>query len=315
MHDKDNNSAIQFMATSPKEEKKPLHPRNKHHSRYDFALLVKACPELRDFISINPYGDESVDFANPAAVKTLNKALLKQFYNVTHWDIPEGYLCPPIPGRADYIHYLADLLADGNNGKIPTGKAVKVLDIGVGANCVYPIIGHQEYGWTFVGADVDKKAVQSAKNIIEANSDLNGAVQIRLQPSPEHFFKGIIKTGERFDLTLCNPPFHASAADAAAGAQRKLSNLGKKPDVLNFGGQPVELWYKGGELAFITNMVKESALYANQCTWFTSLVSKSATLSSVYYALEKVGATLIKTVEMAQGQKISRFVAWTFQKK
>ena len=180
---------------------------------------------------------------------------------------------------------------------------------------MYPIIGHQEYGWTFVGADVDKKAVQSAKNIIEANSDLNGAVQIRLQPSPEHFFKGIIKAGERFDLTLCNPPFHASAADAAAGAQRKLSNLGKKPDVLNFGGQPVELWYKGGELAFITNMVKESALYANQCTWFTSLVSKSATLSSVYYALEKVGATLIKTVEMAQGQKISRFVAWTFQKK
>jgi len=302
------------MNPSPKEEKKPLHPRNKHRSRYDFALLVKACPELRDFIYLNPYGDESVDFANATAVKTLNKALLQQFYGITHWDIPEGYLCPPIPGRADYIHHLADLLADGNKGKIPTGKSVKVLDIGVGANCVYPIIGHQEYGWTFVGADIDQRAVQSAKNIVEINPDLKDKIKIRLQPNPGHFFKGIINPGEHFDLSLCNPPFHASAAEAAAGSQRKLNNLGKKKDVLNFGGQPVELWYKGGELAFITNMVAESAGYANQCTWFTSLVSKSATLPSVYYAIEKVGATQVRTVEMAQGQKISRFVAWTFQK-
>ena len=295
------------------EEKKLLHPRNKHKSRYDFAALVKSLPELRSFVKLNPYGDESVDFADPEAVKTLNKALLKMDYQIDFWDIPEGYLCPPIPGRADYIHYLADVLAIGNGGSIPTGKGVKVLDIGTGANCVYPIIGHQSYGWSFVGTDVDKKAVQSARSIVSSNPALTDAIQIRLQPNPEHIFKGVIKPTERFDITLCNPPFHASAEEAAAGSQRKLNNLGKTKQVLNFGGQHVELWYPGGEVSFIRQMILESSEIAEQCRWFTSLVSKSANLPFIHTLLERAGAAEVKTVEMAQGQKVSRFVAWTFQ--
>ena len=295
------------------EEKKLLHPRNKHKSRYDFAALVKSLPELRSFVKLNPYGDESVDFADPDAVKTLNKALLKMDYQIDFWDIPEGYLCPPIPGRADYIHYLADVLAIGNGGSIPTGKGVKVLDIGTGANCVYPIIGHQSYGWSFIGTDVDKKAVQSARSIVSSNPALTDAIQIRLQPNPEHIFKGVIKPTERFDITLCNPPFHASAEEAAAGSQRKLNNLGKTKQVLNFGGQHVELWYPGGEVSFIRQMILESSEIAEQCRWFTSLVSKSANLPFIHTLLERAGAAEVKTVEMAQGQKVSRFVAWTFQ--
>jgi len=302
------------MATPAKEEKKLLHPRNKHRSRYDFALLVKGSPALRDFIIVTPYGEESIDFANPAAVKMLNKALLKEHYGIAHWDIPENYLCPPIPGRADYIHYLADLLAEGNEGKIPTGKGVKVLDVGVGANVVYPLIGHQEYGWTFVGSEVDKRAVEAVKNIVAANTNLNNAVSVRLQIDPEKVLEGIIKPGEKFDLTLCNPPFHSSAEAAAIGSQRKLHNLGKNSKVLNFGGQPVELWCKGGEITFIQTMVKESVAYGDQVTWFTTLVSKSANVPDVYYMTDKVGAARVKTVEMAQGQKTSRFVAWSFQK-
>ena len=67
----------------------------------------------------NQFGDESVDFANPAAVKALNRALLRQDYGLDYWDIPAGYLCPPIPGRADYVHYLADLLAADRGGGAP----------------------------------------------------------------------------------------------------------------------------------------------------------------------------------------------------
>ncbi len=297
------------------EEKKLLHPRNKHRSRYDFSQLLKGCPDLRDFIVLTPYGEESVNFSDPAAVKMLNKALLKQFYRIT-WDIPDGYLCPPIPGRADYIHYLADLLALSSEGEIPWGKSIKVLDIGVGANCVYPIIGHQEYGWTFVGSDVDQKAVTSAKNIVEVNPELKGKVQIRLQSNPQELFKNIIRPGEFFELTLCNPPFHASAAEAAAGSQRKLRNLGKQnkaETVLNFGGQNIELWCEGGEVSFIYKMIRESILFASQVHWFTSLVSKSSSLPMIYRALEKAGAVNVKTIEMAQGQKISRFVAWSFR--
>lgn len=295
-----------------KEEKTNLHPRNKHRSRYDFASLVKAVPALRDFIKINPYGDESVDFADPAAVKTLNAALLKHFYGIAHWDIPEGYLCPPVPGRADYIHYLADLLAESHAGVLPTGQSVRVLDIGVGANCIYPIIGHQEYGWSFVGSDVDRTAIRSAQNIVAANPALKAAVQIRLQENKKQILKGIIKAGDHFDITMCNPPFHASAAEAAAGAGRKLRNLGKQSKVLNFGGQQVELWVEGGEQAFIRKMVFESAELPKGKTWYTSLVSKSSSLPGIMNALEKVKATSVRCIEMAQGQKISRFVAWNF---
>lgn len=296
-------------------EKQVLHPRNKHRSRYDFPELIKSLPELRPFVAINAYGDESIDFSDPAAVKLLNKALLKHFYQIDHWDIPEGYLCPPIPGRADYIHYLADLLASVNAGVVPTGKNVKGLDIGLGANCIYPIIGHQEYGWTFAGSDVDSYAIKSAKNIAAVNPALSASVFPRLQSNKNHIFKGIVKPGEIFDFTLCNPPFHASAAEAEAGSQRKVRNLGKqkgKTPVLNFGGQQAELWCEGGEVGFIRKMIEESAAIGKQCFWFSTLVSKSMNVPFIYGSLERQDPIEIRTIEMAQGQKISRFVAWTF---
>ncbi|AOM77841.1 23S rRNA (adenine(1618)-N(6))-methyltransferase RlmF [Pedobacter steynii] len=296
-------------------EKQVLHPRNKHRSRYNFPELIKSIPELRPFVAVNAYGDESIDFSDPVAVKLLNRALLKHFYQIDYWDIPEGYLCPPIPGRADYIHYLADLLASVNGGVIPTGKNIKGLDIGLGANCIYPIIGHQEYGWTFAGSDVDTYAIKSAKNIASINPSLAAAVFPRLQSHKNHIFKGVIKPGETFDFTLCNPPFHASAEEAQAGSQRKLRNLGKqkgKGTVLNFGGQQAELWCEGGEVGFIRKMIEESATLGKQCFWFTTLVSKSMNVPFIYGSLERQRPIEIRTIEMAQGQKISRFVAWTF---
>ena len=297
------------------EEKSSLHVRNKHRSRYDFASLKATLPELSKFVAINKYGDESIDFANPNAVKTLNRALLKYFYKIDFWDIPEGYLCPPIPGRADYIHYATDLLASSNTQNIPTGKKIKVLDIGVGANCVYPIIGHQEYGWQFVGSDIDDIAVKSAKNIIGVNPNLTKSVEIRLQPSKADIFKNIIRKEEKFDLTICNPPFHASAEEANAGSQRKNRNLGNKNyanPVLNFGGKNTELWTKGGEVAFVGKMIEESKLFRNQCLWFTSLVSKSENLSGIYAMLERAEVAEVRTSEMSTGNKITRIVAWTF---
>ncbi|WP_316813649.1 23S rRNA (adenine(1618)-N(6))-methyltransferase RlmF [Pedobacter heparinus] len=297
------------------EEKTILHARNKHRSRYNFPELIRSLPDLYPFVAINSHGGESIDFADPLAVKMLNKALLKHFYGISNWDIPENYLCPPIPGRADYVHYLADLLAQSNAGIVPKGKAVKGLDIGLGANCIYPIIGVQEYGWTFAGSDIDPLAVKTARAIVAANPVLSNSISCRLQNNRQHIFKDIVKPGELFDFTMCNPPFHASAAEAQSGTRRKLQNLGKlkgKEAVLNFGGQHSELWYEGGELVFIRNMVEDSALIASQCLWFSSLVSKSSNLPFIYKTLQYAGVKEIKTIEMAQGQKISRFVAWSF---
>jgi 23S rRNA (adenine1618-N6)-methyltransferase len=296
------------------EEKDNLHPRNKHRQRYNFPELISNTPELSAYVAPNPYGDLSVDFKDPQAVKALNRALLQFFYKVDLWDIPEGYLCPPIPGRADYIHYLADLLAADNNGSIPKGKSVKILDIGVGANCIYPLIGHHEYGWNFVGSDIDHIAVNSAKNIVEANG-LNKAITIRKQSSAIDIFYGVIKPGEKFDVTICNPPFHASMQEAMDGTSRKWKNLGhKQPSAsLNFGGKNAELWCEGGEERFVRRMIEESAQFAQSCRWFTSLISKKETLDGCYRTIEKVKATEVRTINMSQGQKVSRVLAWTFK--
>jgi 23S rRNA (adenine1618-N6)-methyltransferase len=288
--------------------KTELHPRNRHRAPYDFKQLIKSCPELTKFVAKNSYGNESIDFTNPIAVKTLNKAILKEFYNIA-WDIPEHFLCPPIPGRADYIHYIADLLAVTNKGIIPKGKKITVIDIGVGANCIYPLIGHREYGWSFVGTDIDPLAISIADGII-AQNNLTDAIEIRLQKSSAHIFKDVLNDDATYDVSMCNPPFHATRADAQAGTQRKWKNLKVQTNALNFGGQNNELWCPGGEVAFIKLMIKESA-HVN-CKWFTTLVSKASSLAPIYRALEKALPQEIRTVDMGQGQKKSRFVAWTF---
>ncbi len=296
------------------EFKPKLHPRNRHRGRYNFKELTATCPELAQFVALNLYDDESIDFANPEAVKMLNTALLKHFYDIKIWDIPPNYLCPPIPGRADYIHHIADLLASSNEGEIPRGSHIKCLDIGVGANCVYPIIGHQEYGWSFIGSDVDPISIASANRIVKANPGLQGSVECRLQPNPNEIFRGIIHD-EFIDLTICNPPFHASLAEATSGTLRKLSNLKNKritKPTLNFGGQNRELWVAGGEAKFVGNIISESRQFSDSCLWFSTNISKQSNLKSVYSALDFVKATEVKTIPMGQGNKISRLVAWTF---
>ncbi|WP_018150149.1 23S rRNA (adenine(1618)-N(6))-methyltransferase RlmF [Leeia oryzae] len=296
-----------------------VHPRNRHQGRYDFAVLTAACPELAPLVIQNPNGEPTIDFSNPVAVKWLNRALLMTQYGITYWDIPPGYLCPPIPGRADYLHYVADLLASENQGIVPTGTSVRVLDVGVGANAIYPILGNKEYGWRFVGTDIDKTALKNAKFILEANPGLDKAVDLRQQKHADHIFQGVIRAGDRFDVTICNPPFHASIEDATAGTQRKWSNLGKpqkgkaETPVLNFGGQGAELWCPGGEVAFLQKMAKESVHFATHCRWFTSLLSRSENLPAVEYALQQAGAAEIRVIDMAQGQKRSRIVAWRFE--
>lgn len=296
-----------------------LHPRNKNLTGYDFPALTAIAPGLQRYLITTPAGMQSIDFSNPGAVKALNRAILALHYGVKGWEIPAGYLCPPIPGRADYIHSLADLLATCNKKTIPTGAGVRVLDIGVGANCVYPLIGHAEYGWRFLGTDIDPIALNNAQTILSKNPALTADIELRLQPVWDNIFVGLLQSGESFDLSMCNPPFHNSPADVIAVSQRKWTNLGKPgakkgaaQPRLNFGGGGTELWCNGGERAFLKSMVEQSANIPKRCLWFTSLVSKAENIEHVEAALKKAKAIESRIIPMAQGQKQSRLIAWTF---
>ncbi len=291
-----------------------LHSRNRHAGGYDFPRLVEASPQLGAFVRTARHGGPSIDFADPVAVKALNRALLAEAYGIRDWDLPPGYLCPPLPGRADYVHHLADLLAADGDGTPPQGATIRVLDVGVGASAVYPLIGQRDYGWTFVGSEVDAPALASALRILEANPDLGENITLRRQTDRNAIFRGVIQASERFDLTLCNPPFHGSMRAVREAAQAKWRKLGRAAQgpARNFGGQGVELWCEGGEAGFIRRMITESLELNDRVRWFTTLVSNSASLPAVHRALRQAEALDIRTVPMAQGQKQSRFVAWSF---
>lgn len=290
-----------------------LHPRNRHNNGYEFEQLVSDLPELEEFTILNPRGQTTIDFQDVNAVRMLNRALLRTYYNVKFWDIPENYLCPPIPGRVDYIHYLADLLASCNEQKIPRGPQIKALDIGTGASLVYPLLGRSEYNWHFTGVDVDPIAIKSAKQICKFNKL---KINLKLQHHAQNVFKGVVADDDFYHITMCNPPFHASMEQANKGTARKWRNLGKgRSRKLNFGGQNAELWCPGGEIKFIANMIEESVEFADQCLWFTSLVSKKDNLPTLERILKKAKADDVKVIDMAQGQKTSRFIAWTYFKE
>lgn len=284
-----------------------MHPENKHSKSYNFEELIQAHHKLAKFVFTNEHNNRTVDFANSEAVFHLNKAILKAHYNVTDWRIPKGYLCPPIPGRADYIHLLNDLLSEES-----TNKTIKGLDVGVGANCIYPILGSQIHNWKMVGCDISEDAVKAAKHNVSLTEGLEKNIEIRHQNNNANIFEDIIKTDEYFDFTMCNPPFHTSETEATKGTMRKLKNLKKEGKTgLNFGGQANELWCNGGEALFIKRMIKQSVGFKSQVGWFTTLVSKKENLAKIYKQLDKLKATH-KTTAMSQGNKKSRFIAWTF---
>ncbi|MGB5820021.1 MAG: 23S rRNA (adenine(1618)-N(6))-methyltransferase RlmF [Saonia sp.] len=298
-----------------KQVKTRLHSRNKNRERYDLSALIMADPELANYVKPNKYGDDSVDFSNPVAVKILNKALLNNYYGIKHWEFPDENLCPPIPGRADYIHHIADLLSESNFGRIPTGDKITCFDIGVGANCIYPIIGVTEYDWKFIGSDIDRKSIESAQHIVNSNSSLKDKIECRLQENPKDVFYGIIDREDKIDVSICNPPFHSSLEDAQKGTSRKVKNLsGKKVKTpqLNFAGISNELICDGGEYKFIQNMIRESEKFSKNCYWFSTLVSKQSNLKGIYKSLDKFGANQVKTIPIGTGNKSSRIVAWTF---
>jgi len=297
---------------------KALHPRNPHQGRYDLSQLCKHYPALTHFIVLTPGGEQSIDFTQAAAVQALNAALLASYYQIKFWQLPDGYLCPPIPGRADYLHYAADLLTELHNSvdPVPQGKQIRMLDIGCGANCIYPILATRSFGWQVVGSEVDPQALAIAQTIVNANPALKGLVKLRQQQDAKQILNGIILANDHFDLIVCNPPFYGSAAEAQAVNQQKWQKLGKTNQGRNFAGSNSELWCDGGELAFISNMIVESQTYAKQVGWFSSLVSQQKHHKLLVAQLNQLAKTSgsidIRQIKMQQGQKSSLLLAWRY---
>ena len=194
---------------------------------------------------------------------------------------------------------------------VAPNNAQSLLDIGTGTGLIAIMVAQKNLIAEIDAIDIDKAAYRQAlKNV--SLCQWKGRIKVHHQ-SVQDFIN--VERTFNYDVIVCNPPFFKSEAEALEATIRKLKGLNKETSTVirNFSGTHNELWYKGGEKAFLHNYLYESSLFKDQCQWFTTLVSKKDLVKGMYASLKKLGATDIKTITMGQGNKISRIVAWTFK--
>ena len=291
----------------------PMHAQNPYAERYDLKSLANAHPPLQEHIVLNPSCQQTIDFTISDAVYELNKAMLLADYKLGDYNLPKGYLIPPIPGRLEYLLHLRDFISE----KFKVDKAVELrgLDIGAGANGIYCILGVQHFNWSMIGAESDAVAVKTVSENMLLTNALKDKIEIRHQENKSFLFNNIIQPKEQFDFSVCNPPFHSSKDEALKGSLKKQSNLVNPSDrnthLLNFEGQANELWCNGGEALFIKRLIKESLGFKSQVKVFSCLVSKADSLAAIEKQLKKAKANH-QIIPMDLGNKKSRIMVWWF---
>jgi 23S rRNA (adenine1618-N6)-methyltransferase len=291
-----------------------MHAQNPYGNRYDLKRLTKHYHALEKFIVLNPSGEETIDFSSSEAVFALNKSMLLADFKLGDYELPSGYLIPPVPGRLDYLLHVRDFLTEKFN--VSENSQLNGLDMGSGANGIYCILGAQYFNWKMVGSETDAKAVEIANSNLKKTKELNDKIEIRHQHDKGSLFKNTIQANEQFDFVVCNPPFHSSKEEALKGSLRKVKNLGgyavKEKFLLNFEGQANELWCNGGEVLFIKRLIKESVGFKNQVKVFSTLVAKSDSVAAIKKQLSKVKANF-EVIPMALGNKKGRYLMWWFE--
>ncbi|CAN6277375.1 unnamed protein product [Urochloa humidicola] len=303
-----------------------IHPRNRYAAAApDFAALAELYPSFRPFVSVSERGRASVDFTDFSATRELTRVLLLHDHGVNWW-IPDGQLCPTIPNRSNYIHWIEDLLSSNLIPPIPSSSGrVRGFDIGTGVNCIYPLLGASLLGWSFVGSDVTDVALEWAKKNVESNPHLAELIEIRnanaasfiseseaivrdniLEPEEGRAMQkppvlvGVVKESESFDFCMCNPPFFESIEEAGLNPKTAC------------GGTAEEMVCDGGELAFVTHIIEDSVSVKNSFRWFTSMVGRKANLKLLMSKAREAGASVVKTTEFVQGQTARWGLAWSF---
>ncbi|KAM0942371.1 putative 23S rRNA (adenine(1618)-N(6))-methyltransferase [Dioscorea sansibarensis] len=312
-----------------------IHPQNRYSENPpDFALLGSLYPSFQSFLlpSRRPGGRPTIDWSDFNATRELTRVLLLHDHGV-HWWIPDGQLCPTVPNRSNYIHWLQDLLSSDVVPPFQSSEEkVRGFDIGTGANCIYPLLGASLLGWSFVGSDVTKIALEWARKNVQSNPHLSELIEIRnacdpsssgnvendviREEAPEGsthnpnmwsgccselpVLVGVIKDGEKFDFCMCNPPFFESVEEAGLNPRTSC------------GGTFEEMVFPGGERAFITHIIDDSLQLKHSFRWFTSMVGRKANLKFLVSKLHEVGVSVVKSTEFVQGHTARWGLAWSF---
>ncbi|KAL8060214.1 hypothetical protein ABFX02_02G010100 [Erythranthe guttata] len=322
-------------------ERRGIHPRNKYSDNPpDFALLASLYPSFEPFVFyLRDDRRPKIDWTDFNATRELTRVLLLHDHGINWW-IPDGQLCPTVPNRLNYIHWIEDLLA---SDVVPSNRAdcdvIKGFDIGTGTNCIYPLLGASILGWKFIGSDMTDVAIEWANQNVESNPHISHLIEIRkvhFEDNKEEsqisqkcsneggsecsnvkseetrsgtkkscyngppVLLGVVKDEEMFDFCMCNPPFFETIEEG--GLNPKTS----------CGGTSEEMVCSGGEHAFITRIIEDSVKLKHTFRWYTSMVGRKLNLNTLVSEIWNVGATVVKTTEFVQGRTSRWGLAWSF---
>ncbi|KAK2980581.1 hypothetical protein RJ640_029168 [Escallonia rubra] len=332
-------------------ERPSIHPRNKYSDNPpDFAQLASQYPSFEPFVFYSRDGRPRIDWTDYNATRELTRVLLLHDHALNWW-IPDGQLCPTVPNRSNYIHWIEDLLmSDIIPSTRTNGDIIKGFDIGTGANCIYPLLGASLLGWSFVGSDVADVALEWAEKNVVNNPHISGLIEIRKVDGGE---TTVYQEESQTDQSVSKHCINLSEVgvvdrEAAAsalfesypGANKSYHGpsilLGAVKDGEKFdfcmcnppffetieeaglnpktscGGTPAEMVCPGGEQAFISRIIEDSVQLKQSFRWYTSMVGRKSNLKTLISHLRSVGVSVVKTTEFVQGQTCRWGLAWSF---
>ena len=265
----------------------------------DFLILMKQFPELKKFIIKQDEDKEKVfsfDWSNNDFSLLMAKSILDYYFDIKYYHVPKGYLIPPIPSRLNYINLINSSLNEIKE------ENIMGIDIGTGANIIYPILGNSVYNWKFICSEINNDAYNNAKIILQKNN-LEKNINLIKQNNKNNIFLGILNQEKKYTFSMSNPPYYDYEQEI------KIEDK-KRDNEFNFD----EVYYKNGELGFFERYFQESICYKKNIFLFTILIGKK---SNAEIICDKINSykDIIKLCDMKKiqtGNNMRYVIYWSF---
>ena len=264
----------------------------------DFLILIKEFPELKKYIIKHDEKIEefSFDWSNNDLSLLMTKSILNYYFNIKYYDIPKGFLIPPVPSRLNYLNLINELIKDIEKENIIG------VDIGTGANIIYPILGNSVCDWKFICSEINNESYNNAKLILQKNN-LEENINLIKQENKNNIFVSIINQENKYTFSMCNPPYY--------DYEQEIKIEDKKRDTeYNFD----EVYYEKGELGFFERYFEESICYKKNIFLFTILIGKKSNSEIIYDIINSYN-NIIKLCDIKKimtGNNVRYIIYWSF---
>jgi 23S rRNA A1618 N6-methylase RlmF len=246
----------------------------------------------------------------------LTRALLQAQFQLQLPYLESHHLCPPVPNRFFYVHWIHSSLLTMNER---TGWG---MDIGTGATCIYPLLATRCLDCNMLATDIDAQALSLAKRNVEANQ-MDDKIHL-LQVPPSHsqdpsrrppggpLQRGLAAWGrpqQRFDFVMTNPPFYDPNDNSMEHVAPRAGDGRDRTAMTVSEGN-----YPGGEIGFVTELLADSLRARQSSKWFSSMLGKKTSFIKLQkLVVHMLGPAHVVATEYGPGQYTRWFLAWTLE--